>query len=597
LSVTELRSFLKQQLPDYMLPAHFVFLESMPLLPNGKVDRGALPPSGATTERTGGAITAPRTEIEMLIAAVWRQVLKIETVGIDDSFFELGGHSLMAAEAAAKLRDSFGRPVSARDFFDEPTIAGLARSIEKMFREPKKRDFPPIGPAPRTRGLPLSPAQEPLFVFSQLFGGGDFLNMPYAYRLDGQLDVPALQRAIAEIVGRHAALRAGFRDTAAGPRQFVGRSVRMKLPLIDLAGLPQREKEDGFEQISKQDAAQTFDLEKPPLIRTKLLRLAGTQHILLVTMHHLTSDQWSMGVFRRELAALYDAFSKGRSSPLAELPVQFNDFVRWQNDLLKNGHFDPQISYWRQRLDPPSSPLEFRCGKNKKPTRYHSSRRPIECGGRLLGRIKAFARAENCTPFMVLVAALNVLLYRYTGESDIRIGTLVANRGQPGTEGLIGYFVNALVLRTRIRPGMTLAEVIRQVRETCVSAYAHQDLPFEHLETVVGNENRKREQPLYQVMLNYRNQSTPPLEANGLTIASWNGKHRAGDPGIAISRLDVNIHLRELATKLTGAVDYKTDLFDETAMTKFLESYTEILKQMVAHRKRRVAELKLLDAR
>ena len=588
-SVAALRSFLKQKLPDSMLPAAFVVLESMPLLPNGKVDRGALPLSGMTGKRNVATIVEPRTESEIVVTQVWRQVLNIESVAVDDNFFELGGHSLVAAEAASRLRDAFGRAVSVRDLFEEPTVAGLARSIERKFREAGKSDFPPIRPLPGTRALPLSPGQEPLFVFSQLFGGGDFLNMPYAYRLDGPLDVPALQRAIAEIVRRHAALRAGFTDTAVGPKQFVGRNAAIKLPLVDLAGISQRERQDRLAEISRQDAAQTFDLERPPLIRTQLIRLAGAQHILLVTMHHLTSDQWSTRVFRRELAALYHAFSQGRSSPLPELPVQFNDFVRWQRDLLKDGYFEQQISYWRQRLAPPRSALDFRGGTNKKPARFHSSRRPIECDERLFARIKAFARAQNCTRFMVFVAALNILLHRYTGASDIRIGTLVANRGQPGTEGLIGYFVNALVLRTRIRPGMTFAEVIHRVRETCVSAYAHQDLPFEHLETLI---DRKRG-PLYQVMLNYRNQTTPPLEANGVTIASWNGKYRAEDPGIAISRLDVNFHLRELSSKLTGAVTYKTDLFDAAAMAKFLEAYAEILKQIVAHRNRRIDEMKV----
>lgn len=190
---------------------------------------------------------------------------------------------------------------------------------------------------------------------------------------------------------------------------------------------------------------------------------------------------------------------------------------------------------------------------------------------------------------MVFVAALHILLHQYTGSTDIRVGTLVANRGYPGTDNLIGYFVNALVLRARVRPNMTFLEVVHQVRETCVAAYMHQDLPFEHLETMLENKNRKRKSPLYQVMLNYRNQSSPILEANGLAIAPWDGKQRAGDPGIAISRLDVNFHLRELSTKLTGAVNYKTDLFDDSAMTKFLDAYTSILKQIVMSCDGRVA--------
>jgi amino acid adenylation domain-containing protein len=589
-AVAELRSFLEEKLPDYMVPSAFVFLDAMPFLPNGKVDRGALPPPGEMIEDNSGTISEPRTEIESLVAGVWRRVLKIDSVGVDDNFFELGGHSLMAAEVVARLRDTFARPVVLRDLFDAPTVAGLARAVEKTFQDGAMESLPAIRPAPHKS--PLSLGQEPLFVFSQLFGGGDFLNLPYAYRLAGRLGVTALHRAIQEILRRHAVLRAGFRDTAAGPKQWVRRSAAIKLPVIDLARLSNQQRDNELERISKQDAGQTFDLEKPPLVRVKLLRLAETEHVLLVTMHHIISDEWSMGVFRRELAVLYEAFSKGLRSPLPELPVQFSDFAYWQRKMLDQGRFEALISYWRKRLATPSPTLDLRRG-GKKSARYHSSRRAIEFDAALFGRIKAFAREVNCTPFMVFAAALSILLHRYTGKNTIRIGTLVANRGQPGTSALIGYFVNALVLRATIRPSMTFADVVNHVREVCVEAYVHQDLPFEHLETVLGNQTRKRERPLYQVMLNYRNQSTPALEANGVTIASWNGKHRAEDPGIAISRLDVNFHLRELSTTLSGAVNYKTDRFDEVAIVKFLGDFELSLEQIVANRHARVSDSRI----
>ena len=589
-TTAELRSFLKARLPDYMIPSAFVFFEAMPLLPNGKVDREALALIGETAERRGLPIDEPRSEIETLIAGVWRQVLKLEKVGVDDNFFELGGHSLMAAEVAAKLRDAFGRAVTVRDLFDSPTVAGLARVIERIVQGNAQGDLSPIRPVARKRYLPLSLAQEPLFLFSQLFGGGDFLNMPYAYRLDGELNEVALRRAIQEIVRRHATLRAGFLDSAAGPRQFVRRSVAIKLPLVDLTRLPEPQKEIKLEQVSKQDSARSFDLEKPPLMRWKLLRYAEARHILLVTTHHMISDQGSMGVFRRELAALYDAFSQGLPSPLPELSIQFADFAHWQRQLLKKGFFQKQISYWLEQLGTPAEPLDLRRGgKNKKAVRFHSSRRPIEINDRLFGSVKAFAREQDCTPFMVFVAALNILVHRHTGASDIRIGTLVANRGQPGIEGLIGYFVNALVLRADIQPRMTFADVISQVRTTSVAAFAHQDLPFEHLEALLEHEHGKHTPP-YRVMLNYRNQTTPALEANGLTIASWNEKQRAGDPGIDISRLDLNFHLRELPTTLTGVVNYKTDLFDDAAIAKFLEDYAAILKKIVRHENARIAD-------
>ncbi len=587
----ELRTFLKERLPDFMLPAGFVFLDALPLLPNGKIDRGALPAPAAPI--AAATLSKRRTELEGLVAQVWEKVLGVEAIGVHDNFFELGGHSLLAAEVAARLRDALGRPVPVRDLFEAPTVAGFAATVEKMFHNGDGVELLPIKPAPRRGGLPLSLSQEPLFLFSQLFGGGDFLNMPYAYRLSGSLNLPALQRVLAEIVGRHAALRTGFRETENGARQFIRQRLRVKFPLIDLTRLPAAERDLTLERISKQDATQSFDVEEPPLIRVKLVRLAAERHVLLLTMHHLITDQWSMGVFRRELTALYDAFSKDRPSPLPEPEIQHSDFARWQRASLSKGHFEPQISYWKKQLDGLGPALEFRRSKSKTPPRYHSSRRPVEFDAELFSRVKSFAREQNCTPFMIFVAALSALIHHYTGQKDISIGTLSANRGLAGTEGLIGYFVNALVLRTAVEGKMTFAELIRAVRECCIAAYAHQELPFEYLETLLERRRKKTSAPLYQVMLNYRNQSTASKQVNGLTIASWNDNNRLSDPGIGISRLDVNFHLRELSAKLTGAVNYKTDLFDSAGIARLLKNYSAILARMVTDREQRIADIAL----
>ena len=585
----ELRAFLKERLPEYMLPARFVSIERMPQLPNGKVDRRALlaPVEVAQSQVSPG--TEARSETEILVAQIWRQVLPVERIAVDDNFFALGGHSLSAAVVVAQLREAFNRPLALRDLFEAPTVAGLAALLERTVQGDNQDKFPPIKTAVKRRAR-LSLGQEPLFLFSRLFGGGDFLNMPYGYRLEGPLDGPALRRAILEIVDRHDILRAGFRETAAGARQFVRRQVKLSLAFVDLAGLPEAQKKIKLEEISRRDAAQCFDVEKPPLVRTTLLRLADKRHVLLVTMHHLITDQWSMGLFRQELAALYAAHVNDLPSPLPDLPVQFADFAAWQRALVEQGFLARQVSYWRNQLGGPLTALVFRRGARRAETlRFHSSRRTIEFNAALFGRIKTFALEQNCTPFMVFVAALNILLYRYTGQRDIRIGTLVANRGQSGTDGVIGYFVNALVLSARVQPDMTLTQFIKIVRATCLEAYAHQDLPFEYLETLMEKTRKGRRAPLYQIMLNYRN--VPPLRAenHGLKIAPWNEKYRAGDPGIAISRLDVNFHFHELPTKLTGAVNYKTDLFDEAGITKLLQDYAAILAQMISHPERRVS--------
>lgn len=590
----ELRHFLQEKLPDFMVPSVLIFLSALPLLPNGKVDRRALPPAREHGFAADRIRTEARTEIEALVAQVWRDALNMDLLGVDDHFFDLGGHSLLAAQVAAKLHAASGREVLVRDLFEAPTVAGLAGMIEKSIRAENKAELPPITATPRKRFMPLSPSQERLFSFAQLFGGGDFLNMPYAYRLNGRLDAPVLRAVLREMVRRHEALRTGFIETDDGPRQFVRGSAGVKLPLFDLSRLAPNERDERLDELSRNDAAQCFDLERPPLIRVKLLRLAAERHVLLVTMHHLVTDQWSMGVFRRELAALYQAFSQGLPSPLADLPVQFSDFSAWQRRILSNGLLSRQISYWRDELGERPAHIDFHCGaRGKNGARFHSLRRPIEIDDGLFKKVKNFAGEVTCTPFMIFVAALKILIYRCSGQEDVRIGTLIANRGQPGTEGLIGYFTNALVLRTRVEPNLDGRDFLRKVRDVCLSAYANPDVPFEHLEGALEENRRRRAAPIYQVMLHYRSLLTAPATANGLTITSWDGKNRAADPGIDISRLDVNFHLRELSTKLTGAVNYRTDLFDEPGMDKFLRRYSGIVKQLILYPDRRISNIKL----
>ncbi|HKY08805.1 MAG TPA: amino acid adenylation domain-containing protein [Candidatus Binatia bacterium] len=586
-AVAHLRAFLHQRLPDYMLPARFAFHQRLPRLANGKVDRNTLRQSAVTAEAAYHAVAAPHSEIEIVIAGVWRSVLKLDNVAVHDNFFEIGGHSLAAAEAAARLRDAFGQTVSVVDVFDAPTVSLLAGKIEKMLQGGVQSGVPPIRPMARVRGQALSFAQERIFLLSQLLGG-DFLNLPYAYRLEGQLDVAPSRDAVREIVRRHDTLRTGFRDLGRGPRSFVRRSARISVPAVNLAVLPARLRETEMQRISRQDAGCCFDLEKPPLLRLKLLRLDDTRHVLLVTVHHIIGDQWSMGLFRNELAALYGAFSKGLRSPLPELSVQFGDFVRWQRDGIEQGYFQRQISYWAKQQSEPCVPLDFRgSSRREKTARFQSSSRPLTVNKPLLDSIRRLARERGCTPFMVCLAALAILLQRCTGKNQIRIGTLVANRGRPGTDALFGYCINAVVLRLDLDEGITYGEIIDRARETVLAAQANQDVPFEHLEALLESRYGK-DAPLYQVMLNYRYQTEAELQTNGLTIASWNGKQRAADPGIAVSRLDVNFHLRELPTRLAGVITYRTDLFDNAAIEKFLRDYTAILQRMVRYKNARM---------
>jgi len=416
--------------------------------------------------------------------------------------------------------------------------------------------------------------------------------MPYGYRIKGLLDVTILRKSLEEIVNRHEALRTVFTEIDGRLAQVVDKKPRIQLRVADLSRLPASRREKQATKLSRRDASVGFDLEKGPLLRTKLIRLTENDHILLVTLHHIIGDQWSMGVFRSDLAAIYNAFSSGRASPLPELPVQFADFVWWQQELLRRGFFKDQVTYWKRRLAGPLAMLEFQKGRRRKRSvSFQTSRRLFEFEPKIVVGINTLARRENSTPFIVILSALNVLLHHFTGQRDIRIGTLVANRSQKETEKLIGYFVNTVIVRTRVSPKWAFQRLLKQVQKIALEAFAHEELPIEDLESELENKRKTARQPLFQVMFNYRNLAFQSRDACGLTFAPWSGKNRVAHPGITISTLDLMIELRETSTKLTGAVTFKTDLFSEPLIAQMINSFREMFVRVISHPAIRVSRI------
>ena len=590
--VGEVRRFIARKLPEYMVPSQFVVLERLPLTFNGKVDRNALTPANWVTPQLTRGLVEPRTEMEELIAQIWRDILKLERIGIHDNFFELGGHSLLAVQIVSKLCFASVKQLSLRVFFENPTVARLAQALESSVYDGDAFVLPPIKAVSHKGAIPLSISQEPFFIVDFLIGGAAFMNMPYAYRLSGQVNVQALRKAIQEIVDRHETLRTVFDGDEDAPVQIVRRAKMIRLSFTNLSRLSPDKKEEKLQRLSKEDASKKFDLTKAPLLRSKLVRLEPNEYVLFVTMHHIVSDQWSMGVFRKELGILYDAFVKGQPSPLPEPSLQFVDFVIWQKQMLNEGLFNEQIDYWTKQLAMPLARLDFqkRQKRRRKRIRFRSSRRPIKFDLDLYKAVKEFARRENSTPFMVFLTALNILLHVYTGEDDIRVGTLVANRGRAGTEEMIGYLVNELILRNFVSDAMSCGDLLDQVRGVCIDAYARQDLPFDYLESLLNEDWNRDAPPLCQVMFNYRNFPIPAQEFTGITLASWDGQGRAVDPGVMISRLDLMIHLRETSTKLTGAVNYKTDLFSDAAVAELLTAFDRITRVVIGSPERTVME-------
>ncbi len=592
LSSAELRGFLKRQLPGFMIPAVFIRVPTLPLLPNGKIDKRALPAPTDGRLPTSEKIHLPRTKIEKRIAAIWRELLQLERIGVDDDFFALGGHSLLGVQLVARLRAAFHRQFSLRDLFAAPTVAAIAQKIAAPSND--GAGLPDVAPLKLTGKLPLSSAQEQFLTLDELVSGAEFLHLPYAIQLNGRLDIAVLRRSLRTIVERHAVLRTVFTQSEGRPVQVIRRRCKGACPLRDLSSLAPLERQRELQRICSEDAARSFDLEAGPPCRFKLIRLAQRQHVLLVTAHHIIADQWSMRLLRGELAQLYGAFAQGRPSPLAELPYQFVDFTRWQKRLLDSGALQGQFDYWKAALAGAAPKLAF--PNQPKPAgtaSFRATRKPIDIDDRLFAQVRQLARRQKTSPFIVLLAALDAWLFRMTGCRDLRVGTLVANRSRPGSERLIGYFVNAVVLRARMAPRMSFAQLLGQARATALGAFAHQDLPIEELARAMVRKENSKPMPLYPVMLNYRRFSNYRETVAGLTFASGLDHDRAADPEMALTSADLSFDFRELSTKLTASVNFKIDRFDEVTLERMLKAFPSVLSQCLAWPERRLSSIEL----
>ncbi|HYY41714.1 MAG TPA: amino acid adenylation domain-containing protein, partial [Pyrinomonadaceae bacterium] len=467
---SELRTHLKTTLPDYMLPGTFVLLDALPLTPNGKVDRKALPAPEADTSAAAN-YRAPRTPVEEVLAGLWAGVLGVARIGVDENFFDLGGHSLLAAQLIARVRESFRIELPLRTIFETPTMAGLGARIEQALRAGQALAAPPLMRVKHEGALPLSFAQQRLWFLHELAPESAVYHIPLAVRLIGQLEVAALSRALSEVVRRHEALRTTFTTVDGEPVQIVVAPSEVPLPLVELHELPAAEREAAAQAFIAAEAARVFDLARGPMLRCHLLKLAETEHIALLTMHHIVSDGWSTGVLVNEVAALYAAYTRDLPSPLAELPVQYGDYSVWQRDWLQGAVLDEQLAYWRKQLAdaPPLLELPTDRPRPVQPSLAGASVR-FELPLRLTEDLRELSRRAGSTLFMTLLAAWQGLLARYSGQTDITVGTPIAHRTRVELEQLIGFFVNTLVLRTDLSGDPTFSELLSRVREVTLGA-------------------------------------------------------------------------------------------------------------------------------
>ncbi|HEY0404306.1 MAG TPA: amino acid adenylation domain-containing protein, partial [Pyrinomonadaceae bacterium] len=479
----QLRSYLKGKLPEYMIPAFFVFLDELPLTSNGKVNRRALPAPDKYADALEESFSAPQTPTEEVLAGIWAEVLDVERVGINDNFFELGGHSLLVSRVLSRVVDAFQVGLPMRSLFELPTVAELAESIEKARSLKQDSPWPAIKRVSREQNLPLSYAQQRLWFVDQLGVANGVYNIPAALHLKGRLNLAALEWSLNEIVRRHESLRTTFQVRAGQPAQVISAPQPFSLPFIDLSQLPESERAKEVEHLAAAEAQRPFDLAGGPLLRVMLLRLGTDEHVLLWVMHHIIGDGWSLGVLLRELTALYENFDDHASAPLSDLPIQYTDYAVWQSENLR-GHdvLERQLEYWEQQLAGAPALLELPTDHPRPPAQsYRGATHPLAFGRSLTEQLKKLGRQENVTLFMLLLAALQTLLMRYTGQTDVLVSTGAANRNRAETESLIGCLINILVLRADLSRDPGFDELLARVREVTLEAYAHQEAPFELL--------------------------------------------------------------------------------------------------------------------
>jgi amino acid adenylation domain-containing protein/non-ribosomal peptide synthase protein (TIGR01720 family) len=582
--VSELRAFLAERLPDYMLPAAFVLLEALPLTPNGKLDRRALPAADRSRPALGQALVAPHSLLEDLLATIWAQVLDIGRVGIHDNFFALGGHSLLVTQVIAQVRATFNTELPLRSLFDAPTIAQLAERIATAQREAQGLLPPPLRPLPRGDGLRLSFAQERLWFLDQLQPHSPLYTIASTVYMRGSLDLMALQQSLNSIIQRHEALRTTFVALDGLPNQLIGPARAVRLPVLDLQALPPQQPEAQARLLTRAEAQRPFDLARGPLVRTVLFRLGTQDHVVVLTMHHIIADGWSMGILIEELTALYAACTSGQPAGLPALPIQYADYATWQRTWLQGAVLEAQLAYWRQQLlDLPALELPMDHPRPAIPS-VRGAYQTFELPPRLSTSVMALRRAEGATAFMVLLAAFQVLLARYSGQADIVVGTPIANRTWAEVEPLIGFFVNTLVLRTTISAGSTFLELLRQVRECALAAYAHQDLPFEQLVEALQPQRDLSRNPLFQVMFALQNAPMSVPELAGLSL-------RPLSVSTGIAKFDLTLNLEERSEGLAGWFEYKIDLFEATTIARMARHFQVLLEASVAEPTRLIALL------
>ena len=580
-----LRRHVEGALPGYMVPAVFVTLDALPLTASGKLNRRQLPVlsaveapalSGILLSLDSEALTerqAPRTTTERRLGEIWQEVLGLRAPGIHESFFALGGHSLLAARLASRILRAFGVALPLKKLFEAPTIAEIAAALDSATAVAPEAAIPRVR---REAEMPCSFAQERLWFLSALEGPSATYNMPCALRLTGTLSVAALEASLGEIVRRHEVLRTRLVQRDGRIVQVIEASARPPLPLLDIGDRTAVDREAEARRRIDEFVRRPFDLARELPVRFALLRHGPADHVLLVALHHVAGDGWSLGVLTREATALYAAYARGEASPLPELPIQYADFAAWQRGRLTADRLRPHRDYWKNQLSGAPERLQLPMTRPRPAVQsFRGATVPFTLGAEETARLRDLARLHGVTLYTILLTAYAAMLYRLSGQDDFVIAAPTANRTRPELEPLIGFFVNQLPIRVRLEGQPTFAALARQLQATVLEAFAREDLPFEKIvEDFAPERTLAGQTPLSEVVFVLQNWPRTPLELPGLRIAQEPYQTFA-------SKYDLTMSLDETPEGLFGTLEYATDLFDAATAVQMVETYRRLLEVII----------------
>ena len=583
LNIQELRDELSRTLPAYMVPSLFVRLDAMPLTSNGKVDKKALPDPEGNLETTNDYV-APVTEIEKKLAGIWQELLGVERVGIYDNFFELGGHSLLATQVISKIRTEFNNELPLKVLFESSTIQALSKQIDAG-----KLDEVQLGMIPavsREDDIPLSFAQERLWFIDQYDHNASY-NMPGAIRLFGALNIEVLEKTLLAIVSRHEVLRTNFVTINNGAKQVIHESATSRLEIVNLSHLSKEAADSQILGSIHKESQKPFDLANDSLIRFILYTISEEESVLFMNQHHIVSDGWSFSILINEITQIYEAYSNGKPSPLTDLPIQYADYAIWQRAYLEGERLQKQADYWKDKLEGVAI-LELPTDKPRpKEQTFNGNRLPIHLNKALTEKLQQLSRENDATLFMTLLSVFKILLQRYTGQSDICVGSPIANRTRAEIEPLIGFFVNTLALRSDVATDLPFNKFLKNVRSTTLEAYESQDIPFEKVVDIVEPERNLSYSPLFQAMMVLQNNPEGELKFSGLNI----------EPVViesVVSKFDITLDFIETGAGLYGNIEYNTDLFDRATIERMANHFIVLVEQVTENPGRQIKDLEVL---